>query len=169
VKVSAATAEITSADAGLLGGQMHATGKVDNGDKPAYAFEWQLEKVSAAELCELMNLKCTGANLEGEGKVELAGYAGKDLADSAKGSLHFEWKKGAVAGRDSGFAKGVPTMLARFDRWSGDAEIANGTITLKENHVQAGARTSTVSASVSLSDPPKVSFAQPKSAAAAKK
>lgn len=169
VKVSAGTAEITSADAGLLGGQMHATGKVDNGDKPAYSFELQAEKLSAAELCALIDLKCTGTSLEADGKVELTGYAGKDLADSARGSLHFEWKKGAIAGASGDSTRGIPVILAHFDRWTGNAEIANDVITLKENQVQAGARKGVVRASVSLSDPPKVGFAQLKSAAVAKK
>ncbi len=63
VKVSATEAEITSVDAGLLGGQIHVTGKVENGDKPAYSLEGQFEKVSASDLCKLLQLKCTGTRL----------------------------------------------------------------------------------------------------------
>ena len=101
--------------------------------------------------------------------MELAGYAGKDLANSAKGTLHFEWKKGAISGHSGSPAEVTPPVLARFDRWTGDAEIANGGVTLKDNQVQQGARKGTVNASVTFGEPPKVSFVQPKSAAAAKK
>ncbi|MGA8739828.1 MAG: hypothetical protein WB561_01430, partial [Terracidiphilus sp.] len=169
VKVSAAEAEITSVDAGLLGGQIHVAGKVENGDKPAYSLEGQFQRVRAADLCQLLQLKCTGASFDGDGKMDLAGYAGADLASSAKGTLHFEWKKGAVTGRSGSPADATPPVLARFDLWSGDAEIAKNGMTLRDNQVQQGARKGTVNATVTFGEPPKVSFIQPKSAAAAKK
>jgi hypothetical protein len=116
-----------------------------------------------------MELKCTGASFDGDGKLEMAGYTGKDLANSAKGTVHFDWRKGAISGRTGTSAESVPPMVARFDRWSGDAEIANDAVTLKENEVQQGARKGLVKASVSFGDPPKVSFTPPKSAIGVKK
>ena len=169
IKVSANAAEITQVDAGILGGTIHAAGKIENGDKPAYSLKGQFEKVSATDLCALLDLKCTGASFDGSGRVELAGYAGTDLANSAKGTLHFDWRKGAVSGRSGAAAESLPSAVARFDHWTGDFEIANGAVTLKENQVQQGARKGSVSASVILSEPPKVSFATPKTVAAAKK
>jgi hypothetical protein len=169
VNVSATAAEITRVDAGMLGGTIHLTGKVENGDQPAYSLEGQFAKISASDLCALLELKCTGASFDGDGKVDLAGYAGTDLANSAKGTLHFDWKKGAIGGHSGTSAESIPSAVTRFDRWSGDAEIANGAVTLQENHVQQGARKGTVSASVTFGEPPKVSFGQPKSALAAKK
>ncbi len=169
VKVAAAEAEITSVDAGLLGGQIHVSGRVENGDKPAYSLEGQFQRVRAADLCQLLQLKCTGASFDGDGKMDLAGYAGADLASSAKGTLHFEWKKGAISGHSGSPAEATPPVLARFDRWTGDAEIANNGVTLKDNQVQQSVRKGTVKASVAFGEPPKVSFVLPKSAAAAKK
>jgi hypothetical protein len=52
----------------------------------------------------------------------------------------------------------VPPALAYFDRWTGDAEIANGALTLKENQVKRGAHTTGVEATVTFADPPKVAF-----------
>ena len=63
-----------------------------------------------------------------------------DLAKSAKGTLHFDWKKGAIAPRIGPSTDAVPSLLGRFDHWTGDAEIADGGLTLKENHVQQGMR-----------------------------
>ena len=51
LKVSSATAEITSVDAGLLGGQVHLTGKVENGDKPAYSLEGDFQKSEVRSSC----------------------------------------------------------------------------------------------------------------------
>jgi AsmA family/AsmA-like C-terminal region len=169
LKVSTTSAEITSADAGMLGGQIHLTGKIESGGKPAYSLDGSVQKVNPADLCRVIELKCTGASFDGHGKLEMAGYTGKDLANSAKGTVHFDWRKGAISGRTGTSAESVPPMVARFDRWSGDAEIANGAVTLKENQVQQGARKGLVNASVSFGDPPKVSFAPPKSAVAVKK
>ncbi len=168
-KVAAAEAEITRVEAGLLGGQIHVTGKVENADKPAYSLEGQFGKISPTEFCKLLELRCTGASLDGDGKVELVGYASKGLASSAKGTLHFDWKKGAVTGRLGQSAEGVPVLLAKFDHFAGDAEIANGGVTLKDNHVQQGRRNGSVNASVTFGEPPKVIFVQPKNAPGAKK
>jgi hypothetical protein len=169
LRVSTTSAEITSADAGILGGQIHLTGKIESGAKPGYLLDGSVQKVNPADLCRVMELKCTGGSFDGDGKLEMAGYTGKDLANSAKGTVHFDWRKGAISGRTGTSAEGVPPMVARFDRWSGDAEIANDAVTLKENQVQQGARKGLVKASVSFGDPPKVSFTPPKSAIGVKK
>jgi hypothetical protein len=55
--------------------------------------------------------------------------------------------------------------LTRFDRWTADAEIADGAITLKQNQVQQGVRKRAVEASVALGDPARVAFTTPKAAA----
>ena len=169
VNFSATSAEITSLDAGLLGGQIHLTGKIENGDKPAYSLAGNFQKVNPAELCGVLKLKCTGTSFDGDGKLELAGYAGNELANSAKGTVHFDWKKGGISGRPGAPGESFSPALTRFDQFSGDAEIADGGIVLKENQVQQGARKGTVEASVRFGEPPAVSFGPPKSAAAAKK
>jgi hypothetical protein len=169
VRVSPQAAEITSADAGLLGGRLHMTGKVENGDKPDYSFEGQVTQAKAADLCALLDLKCNGASFDGDGKVELAGFVGDDLAKSAKGTLHFDWKKGSIAPRIGPSTDVVPSLLARFDHWTGDAVIADSGLTLKENHVQQGTRNRSMNASITFGDPPEINFAPAKGLAAQKK
>jgi len=158
-------AEIAALDAGLLGGNVHAAGALHtpatNQDKPAYALTGQFEKISPAALGQLLGMRWSGGTFNAAGKVDLTGFSGDDLASSAKGTLHFEWRQGTVAGGGS-----VPAELARFERWSADAEIANGTATLKQNEVQQGARKSAVEAAVTLAEKPKVAFAAPKDAKA---
>jgi hypothetical protein len=60
----------------------------------------------------------------------------------------------------------VPASLGRFDRWTGDAAIANGGLTLDQNLVTTGVRKQSVVATVTFGDPPEVSFAPPKLVAA---
>ena len=155
-------AEMTDFEAGLLGGKIHGNGTFElpgsAQGKPAYALEGQFEKLSPPEVGKLLGLRWTGGSFDGNGKIELSGFTGKDLAASAKGALHFEWQHGA-----SGLP---PAALARFDRWVADAEIANGAVTLKQNQLQHAGRNATVQATVTIADPPKATFAAEKPAKA---
>jgi hypothetical protein len=179
LRVLPAGAEITGLDAGLLGGRVHGSGALraaaTNRDKPSYTVEGQFEKLSPAAVGQLLGLRFSGGAIDADGKIELSGFTDKDLADSAKGTLHFEWRHGTVSlppgGRGSvpaeppaapPAAASVPPALARFDRWTAEAGIANGTIVLKHNQVRRGGRKQAVDATVILGDPLKVTFAAPK-------
>jgi hypothetical protein len=102
-----------------------------------------------------------GGTIDASGKIELSGYTGDDLAGSAKGTLHFEWRHGANAGP-------APQQLARFDSWTADAAIADGKIALGANEVAQNGRKHAVDATVTLTDPPNLIFAAPKAAQAKK-
>jgi hypothetical protein len=147
--------EITGLDAALLGGRVHGTGSLhtpaSDKEKPAYSFEGQFQNLSPQAVGQLVGQHWSGGTFEANGKVDLSGYMEADLMASAKGSVHFEWKHG-VAGAQ------VPAPLARFDRWTADAEIANGSVTLKQNEVQHGAKKASVEAALTFSTSPKVVF-----------
>ena len=151
-------AEITGLDAELLGGSLHAAGTLETGDKPAYALTVDCEKLSPAAVGQLLGLRSTGTAFDATGKIELSGFTGKDLAASAKGAMHFDWRRGSIAPASG--SGSVSPALAHFDRWTGDAEIANGAVTVKQNQVEQGARKRPVEASVSLDTPPRMSFAK---------
>jgi hypothetical protein len=151
-------AEITAFDAALLGGHLHGNGAYHVAatprDKPSYALEAHFDKLSPPGVGQLLGLRFSGGTFDGKGKIELTGFTAADLASSAKGALHFDWRQGTV----SAASGNVPPALARFDRWTADAEIANGVLLLKENQVKHGAHTTPVQASVTLADPPEVAF-----------
>ena len=149
--------EITSLDAALLGGLLHGTGTLVAGDKPAYALEGSFEKLNPVEVGKILGESWRGGTFDASGKVELNGYTGEDLAASAKGALHFEWRHGVAGGT-------VPPALTRFDRWTADAAIAGGKMVLGQNEVAQGSRKHAVDATVLLTDPPKVDFPAPKQA-----
>lgn len=166
LQIKAGGANLVSLDAGLLGGKLHAAGTVTAGDKPAYAIEGRVEKGDAAAVCQLVGLHCSGGPITAQGKVELAGFSAADLAASAKGSLHFEWRRGAVI-NDTGLQ--APAELTHFALWTADAGIAQGAITVEQNTVTQGAKRMTVSATVPLADPPHIRFATPPGPGAAAK
>ena len=165
VKTTESGAEITAFDASMLGGHVHGTGALTTPrsaqEKPSYSFEGRFEKISPAALGALVDQHWSGGPLEAHGKVELAGFTQQDLAASAKGTLHFDWQRGAASGAN------LPTELARFDLWSGDAEIAGGAIVLKKNEVKRGAHAASAEASLTLGAGAKLSF--PKAAETAAK
>lgn len=168
VSTLATGAEITAFDALLLGGRVHGAGTFHAAqtvkDKPSYALEGQFEKLSAQALGPLLGMRSSGGAVDANGKIELSGFTGDDLAASAQGALHFEWKRGSVtAATGSG---PVPPALARFDLWSGDAEIAKGSLTLRGNQVKRGTHTEPVQANVMLVEKPKMVFTAPKTAQA---
>jgi hypothetical protein len=161
-------AEISSLEADLLGGHvqgggaLHAAG-TDQG-KPSYTLEGHFEKLSPAEVGRLLGRNWSGRTFDAEGKIDLFGFTDKDLAASAKGRLSFDWRHGAELTQDSdpSSTATIPPALARFDRWTADAEIANGTITLRSNQVQQGSHKRALGAILTLGDPPKLSFSEPK-------
>jgi hypothetical protein len=148
--------EIAGLNAGLLGGRMHAAGTLETGDKPVYALACDFTALSPAALGTLLGLNFTGAALNGNGNIELSGFSSKELAASAKGALHFDWRRGAIIPA-SGSA---PQALAHFDRWSGDAEIANGAIAVKQSQVLQSARKRTVETTLTIAAPAKMTFAK---------
>jgi hypothetical protein len=156
LRTTADGAEFTGFDASVLGGQLHANGTVETGDKPAYSFTLNLENLKPAEVGDLLGLRSTGSAFAANGKIELSGFTSADLAASAKGALHFDWRRGSIAPSPSQ----VPAALMRFDRWTGDAEIAGGAITVKENQAVQGALKRAVEATVTLDTPPQITFSK---------
>jgi hypothetical protein len=155
-------AEITAFDAALLDGRVHGTGKYHAAatakDKPSYTLEAQFDKLSPPALGQLLGLRFSGGKFDANGKIELTGFAAADLAASAKGALQFDWLHGSVAAASGS----VPPALAHFDRWTAEAEILNGALTLNENQVKRGAHATSVQATVTFADPPEVAFPAPK-------
>jgi hypothetical protein len=115
-----------------------------------------------------MALRCSGGTIDGKGKVELSGFTDGDLAASAKGTLHFEWRHGAFE-ENPAAENQIPKALTRFDRWSADATIANNGVELAPSDAQQGTRKVGVSATVTFANPPAVTFAGPNPVQSAKR
>jgi len=164
--LQAAGAEITSLDAGVLGGSLHATASLAAGDKPAYKLSGSFEKLDPALVFQLLGMKASGGPIEGAGRIELSGYTEEDLSASAKGDLHFDWSHGALSSLTDDPA---PAPLTRFDRFTGDSTIANGALTLGENQIQRGGRRSSMEATVTFAIPAKVEFGPPAEPTSAKR
>lgn len=175
LKIDSDGANITSFDGRVLGGEVHASGtfarpETDQG-RPAYSFNATFTDLAAPAVGQLLGMRWTGGSLAGEGKIDLAGVTARELAASAKGKLKFAWREGGVkamgevrpAGNKAESSarskmENVPPQLARFTSFSGEAEIANGKITVRDGEAVRGAQHRPVDAQVTLGDPVKVSF-----------
>ena len=187
LRILQAGAEITGLDADLLGGRVHGSGILSTNTtergKPSYTLEGQFEKLSSGAVGKLLGMRWTGGDFDADGKIDLSGFTDKDLTGSATGTLHFDWRHGAIGAQGDAQRSGqmrvlaarsaalpaaalVPPALAHFDRWTADAEIVNGAITLKQNEVRQGIRKQAVEATATFGDPPKIDFTAPKEAQA---
>jgi len=169
-------ANVTSLQANLLGGRAQLTGTLHRPatgqDKPDYAFSGDFDGIDPKALGQLLGVRWTGSPIVGSGKVELAGYAAADLAVSAKGTLHIETRYGSIApiakaraedeAESETGAGQVPETLGRFSRLTADATIAVGAVALDQIQVVSTGRKRSVAATVSLANPPVVSFEAPK-------
>lgn len=161
--------EIADLEADLLDGHVHGSGSLtaaSGESKPAYALEGHFEKLNPAAVGQLLGLSWTGRSFDADGKIDLSGFTREDLAASAKGTIHFDWRHGVLRAEEDkdtpSITGAVPAALAHFDRWTADAEIADGTFTLKQNEVQQGSRKRPVEGTLTLGDPPSLNFAEPK-------
>jgi hypothetical protein len=157
VRVLPTVAEFRSIDARLFGGQILASGKLANGDKPQYALEGTFSKLTGASFCQLFALQCAGGPIDGNGRVELSGFLEKELADSATGTVHFEWRHGTVR---SDPTTQIPRALVRFDRWDGDAAIANHEITLKQSEIKQGGHRSDTDLTINFGSATTIRFGE---------
>jgi hypothetical protein len=164
--MNAAGVEIAALEADVLGGRLHLAGAVKAGDKPEYDLTGTAEKLSPAAVGQLVGSHWTGGELSLSGKLQAAGYTADDLAGSAKGTLHLDWKHGAVGG------VGAPAALARFASWTAEAGIGAGRIALGQNEVadgaSKGAARSSVEGSIPLSLPGRIGFAAAKTGKASR-
>ena len=176
VSIQPSGARITSFDAGLLAGRVHGSGSFaapsSDGSGPAYTFEGNVDKLSAPAVGRLLGLRWSRGAFNASGKIDLSGFTAESLAASVTGTLRFDWRHGAIAAPATALEAGspqpgpIPPVLARFDRWTADAAIADGKITLGKNQVVRGGRKQSVEATLTLGDPLKISFAGLKEASA---
>jgi hypothetical protein len=162
VHLAGGDVEIANLQAGLLGGELLGDGTVHAAGgkrtQPSYTLQGRLARLSPAAVGRLLGMSWSGTAMNASGKIEVAGFAAKDLAASAKGTVHIDWQHGGVDEDAADAPAGLPPMLSRFDRWTADAVIGDGAVRLKANQVQLGARSESVDGSVTLADPPKVSL-----------
>ena len=168
-------AEFTNLEGGLLGGRLSGSGTLRRSgtdpNTPVYTFDCRFDKLRAQAVGQLLGLHWSGGVLSAGGKATMSGFTAKDFAQSAHGELHFEWVRGTIAapaavtpdGTQSE-GEGLPSTAAaplHFNRWTANAQISDGAVTLKNSRVFVGSRAQPLEASLTLADPPKLRLTLP--------
>ncbi len=101
LNINSSGAKITSLDAHVLGGHVHAGGTFSRPDtdqgRPVYALHAIFSKLSAPAVGRLLGMRFAGGPLNATGRINLRGVTTRELAASAKGMIHFDWLHGSVA------------------------------------------------------------------------
>ncbi|MGH9589749.1 MAG: AsmA family protein [Terracidiphilus sp.] len=177
LKIDSTGATITSLDARVLEGEVHASGSFtkpesDQG-RPVYALQAAFSNLSAPAVGRLLDMRWVGDAFDAEGKIEVSGLTARELAATAKGTMHFEWRRGTVESIDAPRARTsldatklrapgdreiIPPQLNHFSSFSGDAEIAGGKITLEKSDAMRGGHEHPVNAQLIFGEPPRITF-----------
>jgi hypothetical protein len=184
LKIESSGATIASLDARVLDGKAHATGTFAKPDsdrgRPVYALNAAFSNLSAPAVGRLLGMRWVGGPFDANGKIELSGLTARELASSAAGMVHFEWRHGAVESTTSqrpaagveatNFHAGterkiIPPQLSQFTIFRGDAEISGGKITLANSHAVLNGRDHPVEAQLILGEPREIVFASSQPAA----
>lgn len=118
LKINANGAIISRLDARLLGGELRASGTLtkpgtDQG-RPSYVLDARFIRLSAPAVGKLFGMRFAGSTLDASGKVHLRGLTARELASSARGTLYFDWRHGAIRALPESHAAsaGTKTLLA---------------------------------------------------------
>jgi AsmA family len=125
--------QITSLDASVLGGSMHANATVEaSGSKPQYSIETNWSGIHVADIAPLFDedWPATGM-MDGGVHLVLQGYSLSDLAGGAQGTFHWLWHAGSLLPPSDPPVGGAAT-LAHFNEWSANGSVANRTLTLNK-------------------------------------
>ena len=111
----------------VLKGSVHLNGMVDaSGNAPAYDLALQVTNASAAQLAGLFDEHWGSGQASFSSQLTMKGFSAADLAGSARGTLHWDWKDGALEAADSTGDGTEPLMV--FSDWHGDGTIGDSTI-----------------------------------------
>ena len=143
-----------SLDGRTLGGTLHATGAVGLASTPSYDAAVQLRHVSALELAQLLKEHWGPGQIDLSSDLTMRGATASDLSGSAKGTLRWNWTGGALP-------QVASTPLHRFDRWSGNGNVAKGAIAITHSEVIASNATAVVTGTIGSDRSLDLKFAGP--------
>ena len=133
----------------LAGGTVHLRGAADMlGDQPSYHLDVQLTNAAPSGLAGLFAERWGGGSMNVSTQLQMTGFAADDLARSAKGTVHWDWRKGGLVTEDPLPADAEP--FAHFDNWTADAAVDDRTITITHSLLARGENAIPLSGTISF-------------------
>ncbi|QNI32468.1 AsmA family protein [Alloacidobacterium dinghuense] len=135
--------QFRSIEGHTLSGVLEGTGTMDaTSSDPHYSFDVQLLHANVAGLASVWHEPPLSGTVSASAHLELSGYSPEGLAQSAKGTFHWDWTQGATTL--------VPAVLTRFDHWSADGAIRNRQLVLDQSSISRGPLRQTVSGTIAF-------------------
>ncbi len=124
--------QIESLDGESLGGTVHLSGSIDTTEnQPHYALNVDLSRANAADIANLFHEKWGSGTMNATAHLDLSGYTGEKLSDSAKGDFHWDWFRGSLPSAPE-------DALAHFDRWQAEGAISDQQFTIDHGAIFHG-------------------------------
>jgi len=137
IDVSGNLIKIRSLNGHLANGTVHLAGMVDaSGDQPEYRLDAQVTNAAPSALAGIFEERWGSGVANFSAQLRMSGFDAKDLAQSATGTLHWNWTKGGLAAETPLPVAAQP--FVHFDQWSADAAIADSTITITHSLLARG-------------------------------
>jgi hypothetical protein len=131
--------------ADVLGGKHRGEWRADfTGKQPVYTGSGALDGSSLAQLADLMGDEWISGSANAKYQMELAGFTAADLTASAKGTLHFEMREGALPHI---VLASVPLRVRRF---TGMLTLLQGEVQVQEATLEAPSATYSVTGTASM-------------------
>jgi hypothetical protein len=145
VSVEGKKLTIASLTGGALGGKLQASGAMDAGSgSPQWAMDVDLTGVNLQDAGKVFGETWGTGTAAVNAKLTMSGYPAGDLASSTRGTFHFTWQNGGLAGVKRVSQPDGQPVLGHFDRWSATGTIGNRALTLTDGGVSRGERTNAV-------------------------
>lgn len=148
VEISGRSLHIASLNGRTLKGAVHLDGQVAMADgSPGYRMNLELTDVSPSAIAALFGEKWGSGTLSLFGQWKMTGFAARQLAESAAGTVRWDWSKGSFTPALEA-RSGSP--FGRFDHWSGEATIADEAVRIRQSLMASGRNAIPVSGAISF-------------------
>ena len=149
VDISGNSIKIQSLNGRLANGTMHLAGAVDaSGDQPEYRIDVQVTNAAPSGLASIFDERWGSGLANFSAQLRMSGFDAQDLAQSATGTLRWDWTKGGLAADDPLPVAAQP--FVHFDQWSADATIADSTIKITHSLLARGQEAIPLSGTISF-------------------
>jgi AsmA-like C-terminal region len=150
VEIVGRSLAVRSLNGRLLNGVIHLTGTVDaTEDQPEYSLDVQVTHASPSAFAQLFGEQWGSGLVNLSAQWKMSGFEPSSLAQSASGSLHWSWSRGALAAGNT--LPAAAESLQHFDDWSGDAVIEDSTIRIRQSVLARASEAIPLSGTISFS------------------
>jgi hypothetical protein len=148
--IGANSIKVRSLNGHVANGTLHLAGVVDaSGSEPEYQLDVQVTNAAPSALANLFGERWGSGVANFSGQLHLAGFDAQELAQSATGTLRWNWTKGGLAEEEEPLPVAAQPFV-HFDQWTADAVIADSAIKITHSLLARGREAIPLSGTISF-------------------